>query len=180
MEAADILLVTDGEIPDPPVPLEVMASIDRLKTLKGVKLHGLLVGKSESKPLSRLCTHIHDFLSRYTLPATISAMKSNTRAASLNSIRQTGRVSATTLFAKRSYYDDDGDGSSRKGGKGKKGNKKWDSYDDEDEDGYEWGTVIVDEMDNNEPDQYTAIADEFPEGDVNGDTRGTGEFRHTI
>ena len=171
MEAADILLVTDGEIPDPPVPLEVMASINRLKALKGVKLHGLLVGNSESKPLSRLCTNIHDFLSRYTLPTTISAVKPNNRAASLNSIRQTGRLSTTMLYAKRSYYDDDGDGYNRKGRKGKKGNKKWDSYDDEDEDGYEWGTIIVDEIDNNEPDQ---IADEFPDEDA----QVTGEFRH--
>ena len=43
--------------------------------------------------------------------------------------------------------------------------------DDEDEDGYEWGTVIVDEIDSDEPDQ---IADEFPDEDA----QVKGEFRH--
>ena len=167
MEAADILLVTDGEIPDPPVPLEVMTSIERLKTLKGVKVHGLLVGKSESKPLSRLCTHIHDFLSRYTIPTTISTAGSNSQATSFNSIRQTGRLSATTLHAKRSYYDDDGDRSSRKGGKRKKGNQKWDRYDEEDEEELELGTDPLDEMVYNEADRDI---EKFE------DTQGPGEF----
>ena len=65
MAAADILLVTDGEIPDPPVSDEVMESLRRLKQRSGVQVHGLLIGKRESVPLSKLCTHIHDFLLRY-------------------------------------------------------------------------------------------------------------------
>ena len=65
MSAADILLVTDGEIPDPPVSNSMMEALDSLKHRKGVEIHGLLVGKKESKPLSRLCTEVHDFLSGY-------------------------------------------------------------------------------------------------------------------
>ena len=65
MDAADILLITDGEISDPPVPNHIMESIDKLIKLKGVEVHGLLIGKSESIPLSKLCTHTHNFLSQY-------------------------------------------------------------------------------------------------------------------
>lgn len=161
MEAADILLVTDGEIPDPPVPLEVMASIERLKELKGVKLHGLLVGKSESKPLSRLCTHTHDFLSRYTMPTTVGAAGSVGRPAQYNSIRQTGRMSSTFLYAK---------------GKRKKGNQKWDDYDEEDEDDIEWGTDSVDVMIENESDYDTGNDDESLEMNQMEESGGTGMF----
>jgi len=65
MAAADILLVTDGEIPDPPVSQDLMEALDRLKKRAGVQVHGLLVGKRESVPLAKLCTHIHDFLIGY-------------------------------------------------------------------------------------------------------------------
>ena len=152
MEAADILLVTDGEIPDPPVPREVMSSIERLKDLKGVKIHGLLVGKSESKPLSGLCTHTHDFLSRYTIPGAISAAGLTAQTTQFNSIRQTGRTSATMLYAKKSYYnDDEGDGYARKGRKKKGGNQKWDNYDEEGDDKTDSWTDPVDEMATAEP-----------------------------
>ena len=161
MEAADILLVTDGEIPDPPVSLEVMASIERLKELKGVKLHGLLVGKSESKPLSRLCTHTHDFLSRYTLPTTVAAAGSVGRAAQYNSIRQTGRMSSTSLYAK---------------GKRKKGNQKRDRYEEEDEDDIEWGTDSVDVMIENKSDYDIGNDDESLEMNQMEEAGGTGMF----
>lgn len=65
MAAADLLLVTDGEIPDPPVSDSVMEDLDRLKQRTGMQVHGLLVGKSASKPLDKLCTQTHDFLSGY-------------------------------------------------------------------------------------------------------------------
>ena len=65
MSAADLLLVTDGEIPDPPVTEDMMQDLDRLKRRTGMQIHGLLVGKSESKPVSKLCTHVYDFLVGY-------------------------------------------------------------------------------------------------------------------
>jgi len=73
MAAADILLVTDGEIPDPPVSDAVMDALDRLKYHADVQVHGLLVGKRESAPLSNVCTHVYDFLIDYEriLPTTV-------------------------------------------------------------------------------------------------------------
>jgi hypothetical protein len=68
MSAADLLLVTDGEILDPPVSDDVLKDLDLLKRRTGMEIHGLLVGKSESKPLSKLCTHTHDFLIGYDTP----------------------------------------------------------------------------------------------------------------
>eukprot|EP00977_Amphora_coffeiformis_P017874 scaffold5999_cov149-Amphora_coffeaeformis.AAC.11 len=65
MAAADLLLVTDGEIPDPPVPSDMMFDLDRLKSRTGMQIHGLLVGKRESAPLSKLCTKTYDFLLGY-------------------------------------------------------------------------------------------------------------------
>ena len=65
MSAADLLLVTDGEIPDPPLKEEMMQDLDRLKRRTGMQVHGLLVGNSESKPVSKLCTHTYDFLMSY-------------------------------------------------------------------------------------------------------------------
>ena len=65
MSAADLLLVTDGEIPDPPVSDDMMQDLDRLKRRTGMQIHGILVGKDKSKPLSRLCSKIYDFLVGY-------------------------------------------------------------------------------------------------------------------
>mmetsp|Transcript_24947 Transcript_24947/g.36591 ORF Transcript_24947/g.36591 Transcript_24947/m.36591 type:complete len:891 (-) Transcript_24947:339-3011(-) len=65
MDASDLLLVTDGEIPDPPVSEALMEELDGLKRRTGMEIHGLLVGKKESVPLEKLCTQVHDFLSYY-------------------------------------------------------------------------------------------------------------------
>ena len=65
MSAADVLLVSDGEIPDPPVSEETMKSLDCLNQRTGMQIHGLLVGKKESPPLEKLCTKTHDFLVKY-------------------------------------------------------------------------------------------------------------------
>lgn len=64
-EAADLLLVTDGEIPDPPVNEETADRLRWLITKRGVEIHGLSVGERESAPLGKLCTHVHDFLMGY-------------------------------------------------------------------------------------------------------------------
>jgi MoxR-like ATPase len=84
MSAADLLLVTDGEIPDPPLREEMMQDLDCLKRRTGMQIHGLLVGNSESKPISRLCTHTYDFLIRHDM---------------LASSKQSRRVGSTSLFA---------------------------------------------------------------------------------
>lgn len=86
MSAADILLISDGEIPDPPVNQNIMEALDRLKLRKGVEVHGLLVGKRESKPLSRLCTETHDFLVDYDISTLL-----------LGDDREKGTVSSTPI-----------------------------------------------------------------------------------
>jgi len=72
MSAADIMLVTDGEIPDPPVSEEIMANLDSLKIQTGMQIHGLLVGKRQSKPLSSLCSYVYDFLIDYENSSLVS------------------------------------------------------------------------------------------------------------
>ena len=65
MESSDLLLVTDGEIPDPPVPPNLMKELEELKQLTGMEVHGLLVGKRDSAPLESICTKVHNFLGKY-------------------------------------------------------------------------------------------------------------------
>jgi MoxR-like ATPase len=132
MRSADILLVTDGEIPDPPVSEDIMRSLDRLKLKEGAEIHGLLVGKSESKPLTRLCTHTHDFLSRYYETNKIGGAFSSTTSRKYNS---NGRMSTALYAAKRSYYDDDDDDFVGGTNNRKKGNRSNNYvYDEDDED----------------------------------------------
>ena len=67
MAAADVLLLTDGELPNPPVSEDVLASLERLRQRTGMEVHGLLVGKAHSDPLEILCTQTHNFLCKYDL-----------------------------------------------------------------------------------------------------------------
>ena len=67
MKAADILLVSDGELQNPPVNESVMEELDRLKQESSMEIHGLLIGKTESEPLEALCSkdRVYDFLAKY-------------------------------------------------------------------------------------------------------------------
>lgn len=67
LASSDILLVTDGELPNPPVSNIVMAKLESLRQKSGMEVHGLLVGRKESPALSSLCNAIHDFLVDYEL-----------------------------------------------------------------------------------------------------------------
>jgi MoxR-like ATPase len=131
MGAADILLVTDGEIPDPPVSEHIMQSLERLKVKEGAEIHGLLIGKSESIPLSRICTHTHDFLSRY--PDLTRTLRGGVSASISRKFSGQRRIGTALYAAKRSYYDDkdefDVGRKSRKKGK----QSKQCLYDDEDD-----------------------------------------------
>jgi uncharacterized protein with von Willebrand factor type A (vWA) domain/MoxR-like ATPase len=118
LSAADILLVTDGEIPDPPVADDVMSSLDDLKLKRGVEVHGLLIGKSESTPLSRLCTHTHDFLSKYNVFPSLA--ESRSRILNTNQ-RKSGRFNTALFAARRSLYDED---QTFRGGKKRNKNQK--------------------------------------------------------
>lgn len=59
---ADILMVTDGEIPMPND--DILARLDAAKAALGLEVHGLLVGRKDSaEVMERLCTHLHVFKS---------------------------------------------------------------------------------------------------------------------
>ena len=63
---ADILLVTDGEIPR--CRPEVVAKLERLREERGLEVHGLLVGGGygegrSTEAVDELCTHVHVFQS---------------------------------------------------------------------------------------------------------------------
>ena len=155
MSAADVVLVTDGEIPDPPVPNEMMKDLSLLKQRTGMQIHGLLVGKKESRPLEKLCTKTHDFLVGYeeallagvtpealkaplTSSTTLSAVPRGapyvSRSLSIHGRTQAfGRHpykkrSSFALFAR--YSDDDG-GSRTKSRKRKRGSNRG-RFDDDD------------------------------------------------
>lgn len=115
LEAADLLLVTDGEIPDPPVPAETMKDLEMLRVNKGTQIHGLLIGKSESVPLTRICTETHDFLSQHDdyLAAAGSRPSRNPISQRVggpsNRMDSRNTRSTTALFAKRGRQTDDDD-----------------------------------------------------------------------
>ncbi|MEW5311330.1 MAG: hypothetical protein WDW38_003056 [Sanguina aurantia] len=58
---ADILMVTDGEIPDPSDDI-----VDQIRSANkefALEVHGLMVSSNVSKAMNKLCTHIHVFKS---------------------------------------------------------------------------------------------------------------------
>jgi uncharacterized protein with von Willebrand factor type A (vWA) domain len=58
---ADILLVTDGEIPQPDAAL--LEALEAGRRDAGLKVHGLLVGDARSDAVAALCTNVTTFRS---------------------------------------------------------------------------------------------------------------------
>lgn len=58
---ADILMVTDGEIPRPNE--DILNQLERAHNDLGLEVHGLLVGKNITDPMKELCNHLHVFKS---------------------------------------------------------------------------------------------------------------------
>lgn len=59
---ADILMVTDGEIPTPSewVKKDLKKAVEE----QGLEVHGLMVGQQDSTPaMEQFCTHLHVFKS---------------------------------------------------------------------------------------------------------------------
>lgn len=158
MSAADVLLVTDGEIPDPPVPNEMMQDLSLLKQRTGMQIHGLLVGKKESRPLEKLCTKTHDFLVGYeealSVGVTREALRAPLRSSTMLSAVPRGVPSAcrsisiygqTQAFNRHPYtkrggrsklfarYSDDDGGSRIRSRKRKSGSNRGRLDDDEDD-----------------------------------------------
>ena len=59
--SADILMVTDGEIPTPGTHL--LEQIETMHEELGLEVHGLLVGSHTTPAMKQLCTHLHQFKS---------------------------------------------------------------------------------------------------------------------
>ena len=76
---ADILLVSDGELLDPPADEKTLRALDRLRAARGLRVHGLLVGRSRlddpatdafrnaapGSPMGVLCDDISTFLAAH-------------------------------------------------------------------------------------------------------------------
>lgn len=173
MAAADLLLISDGEIPDPPISADLMEELDRLKLQRGVKVHGLLVGKHESKPLSRICSETHDFLIGYDALAAVGAnygfagstssslrfsrnrMPSSSRTTWSSRRSRSLRQLGTALRARMSQYEDEMTSKRRK-------NEDWD---DENED-YDFRGTAFDE-------KLKQQADDEKDSSLSLDTKGT-------
>lgn len=56
---ADILMVTDGEIPRPSP--DVSDKLRLAKETLGLEVHGLLVGRHASEALAEFASHVHTF-----------------------------------------------------------------------------------------------------------------------
>lgn len=68
---SDIILITDGELQNPPVEMKLLMKIRELEIMKSLEIHALLVGHNESIPLNILCNpttdinRVHNFLCKY-------------------------------------------------------------------------------------------------------------------
>jgi uncharacterized protein with von Willebrand factor type A (vWA) domain len=58
---ADVLMVTDGEIPEPHA--DVLAGLAAARAELGLRVHGLLVGRHVTEPMRALCSDLHVFRS---------------------------------------------------------------------------------------------------------------------
>jgi uncharacterized protein with von Willebrand factor type A (vWA) domain len=111
LESADILLVTDGEIP-------VVTDETLLREIadRELQLHGLSVGRQHSRALDELCTETHDFLMEQYQHQHYAMMINNgggsggrggtsLRSPSSSTQRQQSRTT-TALLARRRRFDD--------------------------------------------------------------------------
>ena len=55
---ADVLLVSDGELPDPPLDAATHARLRALQSEHGFEVRGLLVGKPRVTPLDQICDEV--------------------------------------------------------------------------------------------------------------------------
>lgn len=58
---ADILIVTDGEMPVP--DQDLLTQIDQAQRDLGLEVYGLLVGNRDSQAMEAICSHLHVFQS---------------------------------------------------------------------------------------------------------------------
>ena len=85
---ADLLLVSDGELPDPPLDEATHARLRRLQAASGLRVCGLLVGEPRLTPLDAMCDDVSGCLARFD---PLALMREATAA------RATGAAEATAL-----------------------------------------------------------------------------------
>ena len=57
---ADLLLISDGELPNPPLDAPTHARLRRLQESHGLEVHGLLVGEPRPTPLDAMRTRVRE------------------------------------------------------------------------------------------------------------------------
>lgn len=86
-QGSDIVLVTDGELSTPPVSEQVLNKIRSYETMKGLEIHGLIIGQDHSIPLTSLCTNLdgknrlYNFLNKYGLLESIISASTSANSA---------------------------------------------------------------------------------------------------
>ena len=103
MTSSDLLLVTDGELPNPPVSTTCLSQLETLRHQTGMEVHGLLIGKRESPALDLLCTEVHHFLVDYevdSIPQQRNKSFSSTALSMDPSSRKSGYIDR---FSSRRY-----------------------------------------------------------------------------
>lgn len=173
--SADVLLITDGEIPE--VKQEIIHDLDRLKQRLGIQVHGLLVGQRDSAAMEQLCTHTHNFLMNYDIQNLIPTSKEHnssptalayhrTQQDTTLQCRDRNRFIATNkvylsrpktipLFARSSF-------TSRAGGRGKR------RFDDDDD--FYFDSPTLDNIDNNNNNNRIVESGEFVEATSSRDS----------
>jgi len=116
MTSSDLLLVTDGELPNPPVSTTILSQLETLRHQTGMEIHGLLVGKRESPALDSLCTEVHPFLADYesqVTPVRTNKMASPTALSLFQTSSRMGYVGRLSprrySFALRAMSNSDSD-----------------------------------------------------------------------
>ena len=110
---ADVVLVTDGELQNPPIAPTLISKLKDLEIRSGLEVHGLLVGRNSSIPLDLLCTsldgtnRVHTFLCKfdpiigmYMQKATIEGVNSNSNEVDIESFDSTSSLKRMDMALK--------------------------------------------------------------------------------
>jgi Mg-chelatase subunit ChlD len=113
---ADVVLVTDGELSMPPLDSGTAAALHEFKSERDLRVHGLLVGRNESAPLSLIChdennpeeRRVHTFLNKYDELTILLAARDTTQNIR-SPVRATkgSRLSMRLMAGKRDDWEEE-------------------------------------------------------------------------